>query len=180
MPRKSVSVFAFCSAALLCCLSAFGQGMDDGGGISAHPADGVSVTAPKNAAVRPEEAINLKGHIRVQGSVTTAETVSGRVDVGFNFKDVVFNPITGQLEEQNRFVVVRPVEVSVVVQPGDYAGRGKEISFEKWVIANPPWKEGVIYQCVGSPRDSEDSVGSFSVGRLPSSFLPPWLRWILG
>jgi hypothetical protein len=110
MPKKSVSLFAFCSATILCGLSAFGQGLDNGGGTPSRPADGVSVTAPKNAAVRPEEAINLQGHIRVQGSVTAAETVSGRVDLGFNFKDVVFNPITGELEEQNRFVVVRPVD----------------------------------------------------------------------
>lgn len=64
MPKKSVSLFAFCSAALLCGLSAFGQGLDNGG-IPARPADGVSVNSPKNAAVQPEEAINLQGHIRV-------------------------------------------------------------------------------------------------------------------
>jgi len=180
MPKKTVSLFAFCSATLLCGLSAFGQGLDDGGGPPSRPADGVSVTAPKNAAVRPEEAINLQGHIRVQGSVEEATKVSGRVEVGYNFASSVWNDISKKWENQNRFIILHPVEVSVVVQPGDYAGRGKEISFEKWVIANPPWKEGIIYQCIGSPRDSEDSIGSFSVGRLPSSFLPPWLRWILG
>ncbi len=147
-------------------------------GANTRPADGVSVEAPHNAAVRPDEAIQLLGHLRVQGEVEAEITVTGPVHIGYYFFDAVFNPQTGEWEKQNRFVVVRPIGVSAVCPAGTYGGHGLYLDFEQWVQANPHWKNDTLYLCQGSPRDALDNVGSFAVGRLPSSFLPPWLAWL--
>ena len=46
----------------------------------------------------------------------------GQVDIGYYFKETVYNEFTDEWEEQDRFVVVKPVAVSAIAPVGIYGG----------------------------------------------------------
>lgn len=172
MPKKSVSLFAFCSATLLCGLSAFGQGPD-------YQIVGVNVTAPKNQVVAQDEAVNIKGNLRVTGVVpANPMVVSGVVDVGYYLREAIFDPFTEQTTYVDRFVIVRHLTATGTPSQGTHGGRGEALPFDIWCNAPPPWHDDRIYFCKGDPRDDGDGIGAFAVGLSPADRVPWWLAWL--